>query len=280
MNIAMDSAVIPQPTPNWHGHLELQFSEQEGRTILSHRMRSGPLSVQRPFYPEQGGMQVYILHPPGGVVGGDGLEIDVGVAQGAEVLLTTPGAAKLYRSAGDVADIRNVMDARGKLEWMPQENIFFNGARVRQRTHVALDDGAGFIGWEIHCLGRIASGERFSRGDLDLGINIVRDGHPLLVERLHVRDDSHRSAAQLRGFPVCATFYAAPVSGALFDALRPLAYRESGRVCAMTLLDDLLVVRYLGNSVADAWDSLLAVWRQVRPGVIGRDAIAPRIWST
>ena len=280
MNIAATPGDVAPNRTGWRGHLGLQFSEREGRTILSHRMRSGPLSVQRPFYPEQGGMQVYILHPPGGVVGGDILEIDVSVSSRAEVLLTTPGAAKLYRSAGDTAEIRNTLSSAGKVEWMPQENIFFNGAHVRQRTHVRLAPGAGFVGWEIHCLGRIAAGEQFDRGDLDLGINIVRDGFPLLVERLRIRDDNHRSGALLRGFPVCASFYATPIEGSQLDPARALEHRGSDRVCAMTLLDDLLVVRYLGNSVLDARQWLQAVWHLVRPAVIGRESAIPRIWST
>mgnify|MGYP001815874408 CR=1 FL=1 len=280
MNIAVPPVEVQHSRSGWRGYLGMRFSDRDGRTQLSHRVHSGPLSVQRPFRPEQGGMQVYILHPPGGVVGGDILDVDVDVASRAEVLLTTPGATKLYRSGGDTAQINNSLTVTGKLEWMPQENIFFNGAHVHQRTHVRLTQGAGFIGWEVHCLGRIASGERFSRGNLDLGFNLTRDEFPLLVERLRIRDDNHRSESLFRGFPVCASMYATAADGALVDLVRKLECRESNRFCGMTLLDDLLVIRYLGNSVADAWDRLRAAWRLVRPAVIGRESTPPRIWST
>lgn len=280
MNIAAPLPGTIDAKQGWRGHLELEFSGDRARTVLSRRMRSGPLSVQRPFYPEQGGMEVYILHPPGGVVGGDILEIEALVRTDAEVLITTPGAAKLYRSGGDTAEIRNTLTVTGLLEWMPQENIFFNGACVRQHTHVALTPGAAFIGWEIHCLGRIASGETFSKGNLDLGISIVRDENPLLVERLHINDASYQSSVGLRGFPVCATLYATPLDRTTLEAAQSLQVNNAREACGMTLLDDLLVVRYLGSSVASARDRLQSVWQRVRPKAIGRDAVAPRIWST
>ncbi len=264
----------------WRGHLELTFDAEQGRTILSRRSRSGPLSVQRPFYPEQSGTQVYILHPPGGVVGGDVLEIETEVNAPAEVLVTTPGAAKLYRSEGDSAEIRNDLRVAGRLEWLPQENIFFNGARVRQRTRITLAPGAGFLGWEIHCFGRIAAGETFERGHLDLGTTIVREDYPVFVERLRVNDGGSLASAGLRGFPVCATFYATPVSAELRDSMRDLQCHGAEECCGITLVEDLLIVRYLGANVAAARARLEQVWQRVRPAIIGREAVPPRIWAT
>ncbi len=280
MNIAAPLSGTIGTRQGWLGHLELEFSGNDSRTLLSRRMRSGPLSVQRPFYPEQGGMEVYILHPPGGVVGGDILEIEALVSADAKVLITTPGAAKLYRSGGETAEIINTLTVTGHLEWMPQENIFFNGACVRQRTHVALSPGAAFIGWEIHCLGRIASGETFSRGNLDLGINIVRNEYPLLVERLLINDTNLQSSSGLRGFPVCGTLYATPVDRGTLESAQSLQVNNVQEACGMTLMDDLLVVRYLGSNAASARDRFQRVWQRIRPTAIGREAVAPRIWST
>jgi hypothetical protein len=90
-------------SPGWQASLELGLSPWHGRTALTYRRQRGPLSVQRPFYPEGDVCHLYLLHPPGGVVGGDGLEIQVNLEADARALVTTPGATKFYRSAGDRA---------------------------------------------------------------------------------------------------------------------------------------------------------------------------------
>ena len=84
---------------SWHARLELGFRDSGTRTVLAHRRHIGPLMVQRPFYPEGSICHVYLLHPPGGLVGGDSLTVDVDVAGGARALVTTPAAGKFYRSA-------------------------------------------------------------------------------------------------------------------------------------------------------------------------------------
>jgi urease accessory protein len=148
----------------------LEFAAGPDRTILVHREQRGPLAVQRPFYPEGSTCHVYVLHPPGGLVGGDVLAIEVRVGEGAQALITTPGAAKLYRSLGPTAEQtqRLRVAAGGSLEWLPQENILFPGAQARLRTELDLEPGAAFIGWEVQCLGRPAIGERFETGRADL----------------------------------------------------------------------------------------------------------------
>ena len=90
----------------WRARLDLELSKSNNRTILSHQKHHGPLQVQKPFYPERSGTcHVYILHPPGGVVGGDHLNIYVDVNSNAHALITTPAAGKFYRSVGPVAKL-------------------------------------------------------------------------------------------------------------------------------------------------------------------------------
>ncbi|MEW8499294.1 MAG: urease accessory protein UreD, partial [Candidatus Thiodiazotropha taylori] len=89
-------------TPGWHAQLKLGFRKTVNRTILSERFRQCPLSVQRALYPEADLCHIYLLHPPGGVVGGDRLDIQVDVTPQANALITTPGAAKFYRSLGPI----------------------------------------------------------------------------------------------------------------------------------------------------------------------------------
>src|SRR5262245_10241542 len=87
----------------WEASLDLKFAARGARTVLARRASVGPLVVQRPFYPEGGVAHVYLVHPPGGVVGGDQLRLSVLAEEGAHALLTTPAATKFYRSDGRVA---------------------------------------------------------------------------------------------------------------------------------------------------------------------------------
>ena len=84
----------------WIAKLELNFSVSRSKTFLSKRKHIGPLTVQQPFYPEEGLCHLYLLHPPGGVVGGDQLSIVVKTDSDSGALITTPGATKIYRSNG------------------------------------------------------------------------------------------------------------------------------------------------------------------------------------
>lgn len=111
----------------WLADIALRYELKRGKTCLTEKRHLGPLMVQRPFYPEQGVAHTYLLHPPGGVVGGDTLSININVQPYAHALLTTPGATKFYRSAGGTASQTQTLTVaqEGFLEWLPQENIFF-----------------------------------------------------------------------------------------------------------------------------------------------------------
>ncbi|MBM4202088.1 MAG: urease accessory protein UreD, partial [Gammaproteobacteria bacterium] len=143
-------------TAGWNAELELRFAPGHGKTVIAHRRHVGPLLVQRPFYPEGPVCHVYLLHPPGGVVAGDTLGIDVDAANGSAGLVTTPAAGKFYRSASGLA--RQSVSLRvadgASLEWLPQETIVYQGARVRSRITIELEAGARFVGWDVVALGR------------------------------------------------------------------------------------------------------------------------------
>src|SRR5690606_15009169 len=145
----------------------------------------GPLRVQRPFYQEgESVCQSIVIHPPGGIVAGDCLAIAATAARGAHALLTTPGATKWYRSTGPEASqgVKLCVEPEAVLEWMPLESIVFDGARVDQRLRVDLAQGARYVGWEITCFGRTASGERFAHGRLRQRTEVYQGTRPVFVE--------------------------------------------------------------------------------------------------
>ena len=270
----------------WQAELSLMFqADDRGRTILSHCRHSGPLQVQRPFYPEpaSGACHVYILHPPGGIVGGDGLRVQTLLQGKARVLLTTPAAGKFYRSAGGEAQLvqRFKVASDAVLEWLPQENIFYKGARVRATTHIDVQDRGCYIGWEIGCLGRPASGEFFSQGICRQNLEIWRAGEPLFLEhgRFEGGGELLEAAWGLHGNPVFGTLVCvSPISG-LDVRVRDAVTVSSGDGFAVTQMDGVLVCRYLGNSAQKARILFTQAWAVLRPLVIGIPACAPRIWN-
>lgn len=268
---------------HWHARLDLVLEPRGERTALVHKRQYGPLSVQRPFHPEGAPCHLYVLHPPGGVVGGDRLNIDLRVRAGAHALLTQPGAAKFYRSAGATARQRQVLRAAagGVLEWLPQEMILFPGARLQADTTVALEPGARFFGWELSSLGRPVIGERFEPGRADLGLRIECDGRPLLLDRLRIDEGVGLDGPSgLRGLPVNGTLIATGADAEVLATARAVSAQWPALTVAATRLDDLLVVRGLASRVEPLMLCFRALWQELRPRLLGIRASPPRIWAT
>ena len=155
------------PSQAWRAELALRFARRDAATLLAQRQHAGPLRVQKALYPEgESVCHAIVLHPPSGIVGGDELSIRVALEAQGHALLTTPGAGKWYRSAGPWANLHNHFEvaAGACLEWLPQETIFFNGCRAAIDSEIRLAPGARYLGWDAWCLGRSASGERFTQG--------------------------------------------------------------------------------------------------------------------
>jgi len=265
----------------WHARLALRFAPRGAATRLVAREHQGPLAVQRTFQATDGRCHAYLLHPPGGVVGGDQLEIQVAAETGASTLATSPGAAKFYRSAGPRAHQAITLEvAEGAdLDWLPQETIVFAGADVTSATRVHLAADARHCGWEILCLGRPGSDAPFDTGRWDARLAIDRDGRPLLRERLVVDATTTGGPAGLRGFPVVATFWATPATPTLRDALHALLAAQPTPAGA-TLVDGLLVVRLLGDSSERIRSLLQTCWQTSRAALDGTAPAVPRIWAT
>lgn len=266
----------------WHAQLELGFEKKPIRTVLSKRRRQGPLAVQRALYPEVDVCHVYLLHPPGGVVGGDRLDINLELEQGSHALLTTPGATKFYLSAGETAvqqQVFNVAD-NAILEWLPQENIFFPGAIVKNSLRLNLQGSARAAVWEIQCLGRPVINEIFDSGSLDSHWQVYRDNKPLLIERLRVDKDKLNILSQLDSCPVAGTFIVSNADKQLIESLRDQSYSNNNGTLAMTLIEDLLIVRYLGHSTEQARRWFAEIWSKLRIPCLETEPVVPRIWNT
>ena len=279
---------VSDPNSGWDARLALEFGRRDERCLLTRRAHTGPLVVQKTLHPEGPGVcQAIVVHPPGGIAGGDRLTIAIDVAAGAHAQVTTPGAAKWYRSAG--ASATQAIDARvaagATLEWLPQEAIVYDGALAGQSTSIDLAGDAIFIGWDVVCLGRSAAGERFGRGRFAQRVELVRDGALIWAERAVIAGGDALAASPV-GLGGCAVFGTFVVAGPgigddLLAACRQAAASApDGTECAVTRLDGALVARCRGGSAPAARHAFAALWSVVRPALCGRAAVAPRIWNT
>ncbi|WP_076591261.1 urease accessory protein UreD [Herminiimonas arsenitoxidans] len=292
----INDPVTPADTSNAHpasarhnqARLSLGFTDDAGTTRMTERSHYGPLRVQKPLYPEHPAVcHAIIVHPPGGIVGGDQLTINARVGDCAHALLTTPGAGKWYRSNGHLSQQQVTLEVgtQAKLEWLPQETIFFNDADVRLEHNVSLAADALYIGGEILCFGRTASGESFDNGRIAQRTSIRRDGKLLWFEQgaLQAKSTSMTSPLSLAGYTVCATLIAVgkTMNGAFLNALREESAEiaQDGRSGA-TQIKQVLVARYLGHSSETARLWMTRAWQRIRPELMQRDAVVPRIWNT
>jgi urease accessory protein len=271
----------------WTAELDLGFRWQDGRTVLSTRRHSGPLMVQRPFYPEGDVCHVYVLHPPGGIVGGDVLTCRIDVDARAHALVTTPAATKFYRSDGPVAHQRqSIRLVRGTCEWLPQEGIYFANARARVATRIDLDPESRFIGWDMACFGRPANGQALQQGEVYQAFELWREDQPLFVDRLHVQGgnvDVMQGAWGLHGNAVVATLLAYPARPEDLEEARAVLAQwdaDGATRTSASLVDGVLVVRSLASRTDWVKDIFVALWQALRPRVLGRSAAVPRIWAT
>ncbi len=269
----------------WHARLSLDYRSDSGRTVLA-RAHEGPLVVQKALYPE--GPQLchtLIVHPPGGIAGGDALTIDAHVADQAQALVTTPGATKWYKANGQTAAQSIRMTIDGQFEWLPQETIVFNEARVRSSIDIELGADARTVGWDIVALGRAAAGETFDDGAFAQTIRLTdaADGGRLQwVERTRLTggDALLDSPIGLAGQHVFGCLWAAGPAWRDSDveSLREQLPPEAAPITRVA--PRLLLARVLVTSTPVARRALQQVWAAARPLLFNRPALAPRIWAT
>ena len=267
----------------WIAELELRFSKSKSKTFLSTRKHIGPLTIQRPFYPEGDLCHLYLLHPPGGIVGGDQLSIEVNTDSNSSALLTTPGATKVYRTSDHKHSTINqnfIVAEDSSFEWLPMETIVFPGANSQFSSKLLLSGNARIAAWEVYCLGRPAINESFDFGNLNFSLELWRDGMPILLDKLMIDKTELESVVGLRGFPVFGTFIISKTNKKVLETVRTMMIETDSCVTGVTQIEDIIIVRSLAKKTYLVQDLFKKIWQTVRPLVFEREASIPRIWAT
>jgi urease accessory protein len=278
----------------WNASLQLNYSPREstdGRKTVAHFNHTGPLRILQSLYPEGDAICHNVLvHPPGGLVGGDTLDVTIDVAPGAHGLLTTPGATRFYRSDGEPALQRSTIavatDAR--MEWLPMEAICYSGCLAENHLTIKLAPGAEMIGWDVTALGLPAANKPFESGHFCQHLEVPG----VWLERANIKAlDSLllNSPLGLAGHRCFATMYFVAGSKlerqrrqSALDAARSVI--EANRLCATagaTSPDgQVVLVRVLAPVVEPAMALLRSVWLAWRSQLWALETSSPRIWST
>lgn len=285
MAAAIEPEVGTAFTPRWHAGLELAYGRFGDCTRPTTRRHFGPLRVQKHLYPEGSEVcQHIIVHPPGGIAGGDRLDIAANVGAHAWAQLTSPGAAKWYRAGGPAHQHLQLNVADGAtLEWLPQETIVFSAAQAELSTQIELSGSARLLYWDIVALGRPACGERFERGHFQQRLDIRRDGALLWHERQRIvgGDGLLDSPVGLAGRTVFGTLLiTGEIPDTLLESCRELNQYSATVRGDLSQLPGLVVARCLADEALHARGWMIELWKRLRPALLGREAVAPRIWST
>lgn len=289
------ASTVNLPTSNteqWLAQFSGEFNEVNGRTVMGKTQHYGPLRVQRPFFPEGPScLHFYLLHPPGGLVGGDRLSIQLNATERAHLLMTTPSAGKIYRNVsgftqGQFVDISVGNEA--VVEYLPQENIVFNGANGELRTDIEISGSGIFIGWDITCLGRFESGDHFEQGQLKQSLKIQQDGRPLFMDSLNLSAPSSLQSGRpgLQGLNVFATFVInrdimnEALETELIEWQQTLNSDIAPAKLAFTQKPNVFVARMLSDKSEQVKHVFESLWARLRPIVINKQPMPPRIWRT
>ena len=273
----------------WHAQLALDYSVEANRTVARHT-HTGPLRILQSLYPEGDSICHNVLvHPPGGLVGGDTLDIRVHAQQGSHGLITTPGATRFYRSDGLAArqETHLMLEKQARLEWLPLESICYSGCRAE--NHLTLDPapGAELMGWDITALGLPHANQPFELGSLRQHIELPG----IWLERGTVEASDMRllnSPVGLGGFRCMATLFF--VSGSPLN-------RERRQVALDTVRNDIaqhslapttgatsphaqvVLVRALAPVVEPVMDLMRTLRNTWRTQLWAKTPSSPRIWS-
>ena len=267
-----------------HGRAELEFVRADGADRLAHLYQQAPLRVLFPDPSAGEPPQAALVTTSGGLAGGDRLELDVLAGPGAGALILASAAEKVYRSQD--ADTRVAVHLRAEagaaLEYLPQETILFEGARLRRATRIDAAADAKVMAGEILVFGRLARGERLSRGLVRESWEIRRAGRLVWADALHLEQDLAAVLAAPAGFDGAA---AAACLVALADdpaALCTLARAANegyqGRMGA-SVVGPVLVARWLDRDPRRLRDAYGRTWAALRREALGRAEALPRLWN-
>ncbi|HEX9464614.1 MAG TPA: urease accessory protein UreD [Alphaproteobacteria bacterium] len=264
------------------GVAELVFAAPGPGSGLAHLFQTDPCRVLFPRAERGHPPTAVLLTTSGGLTGGDRLRIRLRAEAGAAATVTSQAAEKIYRSLeGDCRIDVAVEVGRAWLEWLPQETILFDRARLRRRTEVAVAAGGRFLGCEMLVFGRSARGESFTTGLLYDGWRIRSHGRLVWADALRLDGDVGRTLAGRAAFDdaraVASVIYVGDDAATHLDMARDVL-ASAGCAAATTVVNGILLARFIGRDAATVRHEMCRYLCAVRQTAGGWPPVLPRVW--
>jgi urease accessory protein len=265
------------------GQAEIGFVRADGRTRLRHLHQRTPLRVLFPDSEPGEPMLAALVMTSGGIAGGDRLAVDIAAAAGAAATVTGQAAEKVYRALdGESAAqsrVRLDVEDGAWLEYLPQETILFDRARLERRFDIDVAAGGRLLACDMVVFGRTASGERFTRGLWQDRWRLRQNGRLIWADAMKV--EGLASIDHPAGFGGAAAhamaLYVGPDAKNWLEAARGLAV--GCRHAAATVIGNVLLARFLDRDAAALRRALAHYIVGMRAAVAGLPARPPRLWQ-
>lgn len=254
-----------------------RFGLRAGRSVATHLTESGGYRLAMPST-FAAHVEAAQINTGGGVAGGDRVDTSISVASGADVVFSTQGAERIYRSAGATArlEVSLTVEAGARLDWLPQQTIVFAGARLARRIEADVAGDGRLLLVEVLTFGRASAAEDPGSAEISDQWRIRRDGRLVLAEALRFSGEMGATLARpavgggARTSAIAA--YLAPDGADRLEAAR-LALAETPCEFGVSAWNGLLVARLLARRPADA----IAAVAALATTLAGR--AMPRVWS-
>jgi urease accessory protein len=289
----------------WQASLKATVARRGEKSQLVASEHFGPLRLQKALWPEgsAGSSPVHLLmlHPPGGIAGGDSLDVSFTVNEGAHALITTPGAGKWYRSLDEQVAPHSTLEPASQkisleigenasLEWLPQEVIVHDGAIAHSAITIRLAATAAMMGCEILVLGRKDYGETYRSGEFRQVMHLYRANRLIWSDKSLIRSDLMGLDSALKRYHVNGVFWVSASAEILskitengvgeLEVTSQATLEGFGVIGVSRVAPTLLLVRGVANSPEKLRIAFLSIWLKLRPIVLLREAVTPRIWNT
>jgi urease accessory protein len=269
------------------GAVHLDWVLRDGTTRIGSLYQQAPARALFPAMPKDRPTEAVLINTAGGIAGGDRIAIRIRAGAGTAGCATTQAAEKIYRARplDRAARLETEIQvaARAWFEWLPQETILFDGARLDRRLEFSLAPSARLLAMETVLFGRAARGEQMRHGQLLDSWALRIDDRLVWADRLRLDGDIAATLARPFGFDgavgMATLVHAGPEAASFLPRAREIAAAAPAPGGA-SIVNGVLLMRFLGRDGARLKTAATSAAMALRHEITGLAPTPPGVWRS